>query len=385
MTSERDVSKSRVRSIDILKAAAIIGVVLAHIAFIQNQDDIIEPAMGSVFPISEFFYAVLPGFLVMSGYFYRSDSLRANLVRRVLPILVVFVVSTVVLTLIMYGYLVVLGYEMSFDKMIGDMGQMLIGRECFMDIYDPSFNAARAFDVYDISLPYYFLQIMIVGYLIFYPIADYVLKDWKRTAASIVILLTITCVYMETIHIQLPFFAQLGPVVAAFYIAGAFLGKCRIAETLESGWRERRFWLIFLLALTISVVLIVLFPTRMAFVHSVFGDYGGYSVYTFFLLALSCGGACMFIAALLANLNRIAGAIMCIGRETLVIFILHMFVAKALIAPFVELEPDKWIVVDSLPQAIALAVITIAIIMVSAMITRSFIRKNRKKNAPAGE
>ena len=93
----------------------------------------------------------------------------------------------------------------------------------------------------------------------------------------------------------------------------------------------------------------------------------------------------MFIAALLANLNRIAGAIMCIGRETLVIFILHMFVAKALIAPFVELEPDKWIVVDSLPQAIALAVITIAIIMVSAMITRSFIRKNRKKNAPAGE
>ncbi len=363
---EPDTPKASVRihSIDILKGAAILGVVLAHLMLIQNETSIATSSPSS-FQIGELFYAALPMFLVISGYFYKSDTLVNNLRMRIVPFVIFFAIATVGLTLIMYGYLVLLGYDLSGTDLWGDILNILVGKGAFLPLSGPESYAWKdMLNIYEVTLPFYFLQIMIVGYLIFYPIADFVLKSWKRSAAAIIILLTITCVYVETIHLQLPFYAQLGPLVAALYITGAFMAKHHVAEYLETGFRERKYWIYFIITLVIAMLCIAFVPTEMGLIFSNFGAHGGYSVYSFYLTSMSCGMVLFFITALLTHVRPVCRALTAIGRETLPLFVLHIFFAKMLVAPFIELTVDDWVPVESIPQALGLSILVIAIIIV---------------------
>ena len=248
---------SRIQSVDILKGAAIIGVVVAHLVLIQNT----ESFSDSSFRIGELFYAALPMFFVLSGYFYRSEGFVTGLKNRVLPLVIGLIAGTVILTFVMYVYLLLLGYDLSGSDILGDILQIIIGKAAFEDLDASSFTGETILNVYDVSLPFYFIQIMAVGYLIFLPIADVVLKDWKRLVIAIIILLSITCAWMELVHMQLPFYAQMGPVVAAFYLTGAFIGRYNLAEYLENGYKERRYWLIFILMVVAAILCIAFIPT----------------------------------------------------------------------------------------------------------------------------
>ena len=295
----------RVQSIDILKGAAIIGVVFAHIMFIQNSEDI-ERSAGLTFNIGELFYAGLPMFLVMSGYFYRPNALWLNIRKRVLPLVIGLIACTVGLTVIMYYYLDFLGYDLTDSDLWGDIAQIIIGKGCFEDIYGPTFDGEAILDVYEISLPFYFLQIMAVGYLIFFPIADFALKNWKRMIGTVLVLLTIVCVYMELVHIQLPFYAQLGPLAAALYLVGAFMGRYKVADYLEQGYHEKRYWKIFAIIFIVAMLSIIFIPTNMDLIDSEFGDHGGFSVYTFMITSLSCGMVLFFGAALATHIKPVS-------------------------------------------------------------------------------
>ncbi|MBP5685202.1 MAG: acyltransferase family protein, partial [Candidatus Methanomethylophilaceae archaeon] len=112
MAAGVNVKKPRIQSIDILKGGAIIGVVAAHLMFIQNSQAI-EDSFNFVFNAGELLYAALPMFLVLSGYFYKPGDLWYNIKRKVIPLVTGLVVCTVVLTVIMYYYLGFLGYDLS--------------------------------------------------------------------------------------------------------------------------------------------------------------------------------------------------------------------------------------------------------------------------------
>ena len=365
--------KSRLSSVDILKGAAIIGVVLAHLVLIQNQSEFGEAS----FEIGELFYAALPMFFVLSGYFYRPCTVKENLRARVFPLVLGLIVGTIVLTVTMYLYLLPLGYDLSDSDLWGDIAQIIIGKGSFQDMYDSNYTGGDILDVFEVTLPVYFIQVMVVGYLIFLPIAEFVMKDWRRAVITIFFLLSITCAYMELFHIQLPFYAQLGPLVASFYITGAYLGKYKVAEYFERGFREKKYWIVFIIFLVAALLCIQFFPTRMALIYSKFGDYGGYSVFSFYALTMACGIVLMYVAALVSHVKWVTSILTLVGRETLYIFFLHIFVAKMLVAPFVTLDVQSWIPIDSLPQSILLAIITIALIVIAVMLFRRIKSKNK--------
>ncbi len=357
---------SRIQSVDILKGAAIIGVVVAHLVLIQNT----ESFSDSSFRIGELFYAALPMFFVLSGYFYRSEGFVTGLKNRVLPLVIGLIAGTVILTFVMYVYLLLLGYDLSGSDLLGDIVQIIIGKAAFEDLDASSFTGETILNVYDVSLPFYFIQIMAVGYLIFLPIADVVLKDCKRLVIAIIILLSITCAWMELVHMQLPFYAQMGPVVAAFYLTGAFIGRYNLAEYLENGYKERRYWLIFILMVVAAILCIAFIPTGMNLIDSEFGPNGGYSVFTFYVTTMACGMVLMYLAAFVSHVKWATEIITFAGRESLYIFFLHIFVAKMLVAPFVTLDVQTWIPIDSVPLSILLAIITIVIIVVAVIVLR---------------
>ena len=354
-------SDSRIRSIDILKGAAIIGVITAHIALVQNQGGI----SSGEYSIGELFYAALPMFFVIMGYFYKpGNSLLYNYRTRVLYLLLGFVAFTVILTLLMYGYLLLLGYDLSGTDLWGDILTMLIGKSCFKDISSIAFTGERILAVYEVTHQFYFLQIMIVGYVIFYPIVDHVISDWRKTFAAVIILGAISGIYIEAIGLQLPFLAQDGPIVAALMLIGAYMGKHNVTEYLETGYRERRYWILFAAFLILALVCIYLIPTKLSIIYSMFGEYGGWSTIPFLLISMSCGMVLFYLAAWVSKVPYVSGFLMYLGKECLWIFVFHMFVAKALIAPFIPLNTTDWIPIDSIWQGILLTVVTVAVILV---------------------
>ncbi len=370
----------RVASIDMLKGAAIIGVVVAHLVIIQNRDD-----MVSSYSIGELFYSALSMFIVLSGYFYNPEKSTLYYLRtRILPLFVTFVVFTVVLTVLMYGYLLLLGYDLSSTDLWGDIGQMLIGKGLFQDLHVyPGSEGILA--VYEVTHPYYFLQILIGGYLIFYPLARYVLDDWRKTLAAVVALTMVTGIYMEYVHIQLPFLVQLAPITAAMILIGAFMGKHKVADYLENGYREKRYWVYFGAVIILAIVSIAVIPTKMSLIYSCFGEYGGWSALPFLVTSMSCGMVLFFVVALASHVRVVAAPLIAVGLECGYVFLLHVFVAKLLVAPFIQLNTDVWIPIESTLQGIVLVILTISIIMGAIYLLRylkSAVGKSRASPQP---
>ncbi len=356
--------RPRIRSLDILKGAAILGVIIAHVAVVEDKISF----SGNRF-LGELFYSALPMFIVVSGYFHRvGRSFIENIKRRVLPILVAFVTGTVVLTIAMFLYLQFIGYDLSFNKMIQDIITILIGKGAFMQIPEANHTIGWPLGEYDVSLQMYYLQILIVGYTIFYAIVDKVIDDPRKVISAILLLVLTSALYMEFVHMQLPFYAQLGPMVAAFLLVGALFGKYRLAEKIESRENKKRFWIVFAVMGLFASAMILLFPTRMALIYSQFGDYGGWSAFPFMLISLSCGIFLYFAAALASKIPYLSGFMCSAGRYSYTLFVLHIFVAKLLISPFETIGIASWLPIQTVWQGILLAIATIAVIMSASYI-----------------
>ncbi len=361
----------RIMSIDILKGAAIIGVVLAHLVLLPVSSDV----GGGGYKIGEFFYSALLMFIVFSGYFYRpGKSVVHYYLNRVLVLVGAFLAFTVVLTAIMYLYLMMLGYDLSSSDLWGDIAIMIVGRGCFEDIYTWSLIGEKILDVYDVTHSYYFFQILIVGYVIFYPIVDWVIVNWKRLLLVMFLFTSFTALYMEIIHIQLPFYAHLAPLSASFLLFGAYLGKIKFAEILDKAYRTPRCIAIILALLALSLVMIGLFPTEMSIIYSKFGHYGGWSVYPFIVMSVSSGLVLLYGTTIVAKLPYISDGMAYFGRGSVWIFLLHMFVAKMLVAPFMKLTTDSWLPAMSMTASLILSALTItlsfAIVRICSRVSR---------------
>ena len=364
-------SSARVKSIDVLKGVAMIGIVIAHIALLQNQGGGGSGGSDEAYSVFKGLvgipYSLLCMFFVVSGYFYKpGNGYWHNVKDRVLKLFLFFVASVVLFTSLMYAVLWAQGYDLSSYSLIDVIVEVIIGKGYFVDFDDPSIGGENILAPFEVTHPLYFLQIIMVGYLIFYAIADYVMESDKRTVITIAVLLTTTALYMEFIHIQLPFSAQLGPLVASYLLMGTMLRRKRFYENLEFGHTDRRYWKIFLISLAIAVILCALFPSDLALIYSKFGDYGGWSVYPFFISMLFSGIVMSYIISwVVKGCHRLSALLAEIGVMCLFVHVSHMFIAKAVCSPFVTLDTEVWIPI-SLPAGIVVSFVAIAIAMVAS-------------------
>lgn len=350
----------RSRVLDVFKGAAIMGVVLAHMALADFGEDFNDQTI-----IGEYFYTALPMFMVVSGYFYKPGRRIIEYVRgRIVPIALLAVVGAAVLTLIMYCYLWMTGYDLTPYDIWGDIWEAIIGRGCFSELKDSEIVLGP----YDVTFQFYYIQSLLVGYLIFYPLVDHVIKDWRLTLTAVLSLALISGLYVEYIGIQLPMYAQLGPIVASLLLVGAFLGKHQVIGKIEKMAWNRKFWGAFALTMAVAVVCVCLFPLRMGFCFSVFGDYGGWSSVPFVITTVSCGMSMMFIAVLVAKIPVVSGVLDYAGKCSMQIFVLHVLVGRIILSWFVPVSPDRWFPVDSPIKGVLLAFATITVIMVAILI-----------------
>ena len=313
--------------------------------------------------IAEFLYAALAMFMVISGYLYkRGKDYRTNITTRVVPILIVLAFSTILFTTLMYGYLFILGYDLGQYNLLEEIGEVLIGKSCFQNVHDPGYTAGFVASPFDISAGYYYLQILAVGYVFFFAIADLVLDDWRKCVAAIVLLFSISGLYVEFIGIQLPFTAQIGPIVAGFLLIGALMKKYDFALFMENGFRKKSYWLMLLSMAIIGMICIKYYPTGMTLYNSHFGEHGSWSLITFVIHALSCGIVLWFIAVVLIRVPIVSDTFRIAGIASIILYSMHMFIAKLITAPLHTLGTEYWITLDSLGDRFVLLIVTLSVL-----------------------
>ena len=370
----------RFRYIDVYKGLAILGVIVTHLVLMQNGTN------GSgVSPWVQFLFSGLIMFMVISGLFYRPGrGYVENVRRRVLPLVVIYVLSGVVLTVLLYLYLLALGYDLSQYSLLAELGDAVIGKGCFLDVNSPEFiDIMDHGALFSTSTALYYLIILSGGYLIFYAIAERALKDWRVAVLSILVLLAVESVYIALVHIQLPFYIHLYPMVAAFLLLGALLGKHHFVEFLENGLRNRRYWITLTVLIVIAAVCLMAFPAATNLRRLNIGDYGLFTGFTFALTTLSCGFVQMYIVVILSKIPGLSHVFALMGANILYLFLLHIAVAKVLVAPFVQLVDTYEIPLEFLP-AIGVTLATIAIILVMAHIYRRICPRSPPKRPTCG-
>ena len=356
------------KTLDVYKGMAIMGVIITHLVLLQNGTN---GTSNDPSPVVQFMFSGLIMFMVVSGYFYKPGrSYAENVKRRVVTLIAMYFIAGIVLTTIMFLYLLALGYDLSPYSFTDEITGVLFTKGCFLDLFSPEYNAAvKMIAPYEVTIMLYYLAILSGGYLIYYAIVDRVIKDWRLTVVAILILFGISSAYIYFIHIQLPFLIQLFPMVAGFLLFGTLLAKYRFVEFLESGFRNKWFWIHLLVFVAIAAVCLVFLPANTDLYRVQIGDYGIFSVYTFALTSLSCGLVQLYIALLFSKIPGISHLFNLMGENVLYLFLLHMLVAKMLIAPFVHLDTTVNIPLDFYP-ALGLAFVTIAVILVMSHIYR---------------
>ena len=355
-----DAPKRRIESLDILRGAAIVGVITVHIMFGAGRS---VDGMSDGNSVAEFLYAALAMFMVISGYLYKKGKdFRTNVMTRVVPIIIVLAFSTILFTSLMYGYLYMLGYDLGGYNLFEEIVEILIGKSVFQNVHAAGYSAGMVLSPFDISAGFYYLQVLAVGYLIFFAIADRVLGDWRKCLVTIVTLFAVSGLYVEFVGIQLPFTAQIGPVVAAFLLIGALLKEYNFAEFMEQGYHSKKYWFMIVSMAIIGLICIRYFPTGMNLYNSNFGSYGSLSVITFPIHAISCGIVLWFICVVLIRIPIVSDVFRIAGIASIVLYSMHMFIAKLISAPFYTIGTDYWITIDSLGDRFVLLIVTLSIL-----------------------
>ena len=353
----------RIGILDLYKGMAIMGVIITHLVLLQNGTD---GHTGDPSAIVQFMFSGLIMFIVISGYFYKpGKSYLGNVRSRVVPLFTIFIVMTILMTVVMYLYLMVLGYDLSQYDLIDTLLASILGKGyAFVDFTSPEF--IPYIDVpapFYVSTQMYYLGVLCFAYLIFFALIDRVIGDWRKLVATIAVLFLITSAYIEFVHLQTPFYIHMVPMFAGFLMVGALLRKLNFAHFLENGLRDKRYWIGLFVAIIFTGLTLILFPADTDITLGKIGDYGIFSVFTFAATSLSCGIMQLFLAAILLRLPIWNSLFQHMGKEVLPLYLYHMLVCKMLIAPFVTLGTDYNIPLP-FAEALVMAFVTIAVILV---------------------
>lgn len=356
--------KQRVMSIDLVKGVAIVGVVILHLALLQAHGPAPETTTGmGIMMFKPIPYSMLCMFIVISGYFYKpGKSFFENIRTRVVKLAIILIIAIIVLNSLMYGVLCLQGYSLDISELGDVIWQNIIGRGAFKSFDDMSVYGGLILAPFEVTHQLYYLQMLLVGCVIFYAIVDKVIDDPRKLFAAVFILMTISAILVEYVGLVLPFYTHLGPMCAGFLLIGTYLSRRKVYEWLETSPFDKKYWCIFLILLVASVALCFVTPRDPSILYCNFGPLGGWSLYTFAVLTLSAGLMLSFIISWFRFVKFLAIPLVAVGLNCISVYVLHMFVAKLLAAPFVTFDTTTWIPVST-PTGIVLALITVTIIV----------------------
>lgn len=377
--TDNDVQGQRISSLDIMKGLMMILIVVIHIIYLAESDT--ERPTSSSPIVIQMMYLGMMLFFISSGYFFRPGrGIGKNIRKRMVQLLVPILIGLTVLPAILYVYLTVLGQGPTLDDLLPSYKAILGGVNVFRPYDEPYVDVGMCF----VFNGYYFLQLLVVAFLLFYPLAEKVLDDRRKLIVSIVILIACTALLREFVDVRLPFYSQLSPLAAAFMLFGAALGRRQVVEYIENGEKDLRYWSIFAGALAVTVVMELLFPTGTGFDNTFFGDFGGYSAFTYFIASCSMCYVLLVIGSLFSKIPLLSSALSVSGRHPIALICLHIFVIKLFMAPFHHLSHVKTFPQVPMTEAVIYWIVAVTIIVLAAEYIPRYIGKHTMKTDAEG-
>ena len=317
--------ESRLRSMDIFKGVAISIIVILHIGIVAKSN------VGDPAPPVQALYLGLVGFFIMSGYFFKPGrGFRENMGRRVKILLVALLVAAICLSLISFLWCSLWGQPTDFNDLLHCMSRAFTLERSFVD-----FDAKIPWAICGFTMGFYFLWVLLISCIVFYAVADRIRDDWKLGLIVVGILLVITIVYRELFSFSLPFNLNLVPMATIFMIVGMYLAKLDLAGRMESSsLRNPKFWALFLVSTIVLIVMVYILPPSIDFDYMDFGQYGGYSAIPYVIEGTLAFIMLLYVFFFLSKVPVISTIFVEIGKHTMGILILHVFIAKVIMAPF---------------------------------------------------
>jgi len=343
------------RSLDVLKGMIMVVIVFGHV-MITARDGGSEG--GGMPVIVQALYLGLMAFFIMSGYFYRPGrGFVESITKRAKQILIPLFLAVVLLPLILFVYLNILGYGLP----ISDYIEAVIWGSGWSHVFEP-LDSYIVDAVSQISWGLYFLFVMFWAFIIFYALADRVVNDTRKAVAVIAILLVIQALMVEFIDIRLPMHLNKVPIAAAFMFAGALLARTDYFNRLENGKKDARYFLLPVISLAAGIGLCYVFQPNIVFDKGIFGSYGGWSVFPYFIEALLIFIPITYIGYAFSLIPKVSDAFAIIGRHTLGIILLHPLVGRMIAGTFVTINANQFVPDEvGVVARIALAIVTIII------------------------
>ena len=348
----------RTLGVDGLKGIIIIGIVFTHLVLLAgvNREGGDEMSL-----IMQIIYLGLMSFFMITGYFFKPGRGFVKNMRSRIPILVTLVISVVLFPLIIYLWATIFGQCPGVDDLITALLQGFGFQGAFEDI-----SFALDSPISFVAIGCYYLWVMLFAYIIFFAIADKICGNTKLELLAIMILLIIQCLYIELIHLRLPFSAQTVPMAAAFMLMGMMLSKSNIIQKIdEFRYRDLKYWVPMVACLLIGLILAFFFHPDVSYDKCLFGKYGGYSVFTYFLEASLFFIVYLYVMTLVTRIPVLRIPFMEMGRHTFGTLLMHAFLAKMMLIPFFTFTPGM--LMPDVGKSIAIAVALIVLILCYAI------------------
>lgn len=172
---------------------------------------------------------------------------------------------------------------------------------------------------------FWFLPVMFLSSVLFFFIADYALKSINRTA---LISLALTAVSAPIVGYTtvVPWRLPLVPVCTAVMLIGAYAGQKKFFE--NPPLKGAKLLLSILCAAALSVVLTVIFGSSDLISTGIFGNYGGWSVFTAVIICLVQIYMLVFGCELMSKSKLAAKVFSWFGVYSMQILVTHLALAK---------------------------------------------------------
>ncbi len=141
-----------------------------------------------------------------------------------------------------------------------------------------------------------------------------------------------------------------------------------VLERMETeGLRSKRYWISMIASLGIGALLVAVLDPKTGFNQNVFGDYGAWSIYPFFVEACIVCYGFLHVGFLFSRIGPLTRVLRTVGKHSLAIILVHVFIGKLILAPFFNLSTGTLFPEDlGTVPAVILAFVIVAIITLLA-------------------
>lgn len=359
----------RLDSLDIGKGIAILGVVLYHTTMIISQCELALTLLMTCFLMPFFFWA--------AGYNYKSGrSAGANIKRRVLPLLKIYIIYSV-------GLLAVPALIFGLSGMadpVSIRNQIVthFAGKPLMSYFAPELVDEGL--LWSMAAPLWYLVQLILGSILFYLVAEAAMKSLRNALITVVILFAVTALLTAFCPAALPFNLQSTPALTAYMILGAICGKAKFLQKLANV-KTGLLWVLIIVFGAIQTVLAWFFPDGDQLSKGYFSmDPNTHVIAIFVVLLQSVTGIISFMSfCTLLEKTALRKVLAWLGRNTLPYYLLHMEILMLLSFALGVMDEIGNVGPALLGKLFAVLVITLGICTLWAIVENKIKEKKKQR------